>query len=451
MNINLQHTKIFGELLESLDYRYVVNEGGTRSSKTVSELEYLIHIALTSPNRGLVFHPYRKELTSCRRTLLVDFLEILHRWNIFNLVQYNKSESAFILNGNTFVFCGADDPQKLRGMKRDYLFINEANEFDYEDFKQLSMRTSTQILLDYNPSFTDSWIYELIEMKSGKTSAEIMQLCKDNHNVFECWNTEIINNQTYTTGLKLIQSTYKDNPFLSPHIIKEIEDLKKFDDNDYNIYALGIRSQSSGLMFKRLSYQHYNELPNRRIGLLYCDPNVALKGKGDTTAIVKLYYSLTDGKFYISDVVCRSFSNPNDLLDTLGNLLSADCRKIGFDGNFAQESHWTSHVRSYSQEKGLPFPIIDYKRYRVDDTSKTTQYLWNDKQIYFNPNIEETEDGKRFINQVLQFNGKKRTEKGQHDDAPDALICAINYMFDLGFVQSNSTKDLINLIYKKGK
>ena len=75
MNINLQHTKIFGELLESLDYRYVVNEGGTRSSKTVSELEYLIHIALTIPNRGLVFHPYRKELTSCRRTLLVDFLE----------------------------------------------------------------------------------------------------------------------------------------------------------------------------------------------------------------------------------------------------------------------------------------------------------------------------------------------------------------------------------------
>jgi hypothetical protein len=98
---------------------------------------------------------------------------------------------------------------------------------------------------------------------------------------------------------------------------------------------------------------------------------------------------------------------------------------------------------------GLPFPYIEYKRYRVDETSKTTQYLWNDRQIFFNEKIDLEDDGKRFMSQVYQFNGKKNTAKGNQDDAPDALICAINYMYDLNIIASKGSIEILNSIVRK--
>ena len=85
----------------------------------------------------------------------------------------------------------------------------------------------------------------------------------------------------------------------------------------------------------------------------------------------------------------------------------------------------------------MQFPVIDYKRYRVDETLKSTQYLWNDRQILFNKNIELTEDGSRFLGQVYTFEGKKKTMVGNHDDAPDAMICSVNYLQDLGLINQN--------------
>ena len=404
-------------------------------------LTYLLTRCLTTKSNK-VFQVFRKELASCNRTVMRDFVEVVDACNLWGLVEWKKSTSQFIINGNMIEFCGADQPQKLRGSKRWCVWLNEANELSAEDFKELKVRTEAQMFFDYNPTFTNHWLYDMINIEASETgtaftSDAIMDLCKANNGVFS------------SGRVKLIQSTYKDNPLLSKEIIEDIEKLKLYDDDDYNVYALGIRSNPSGLMFKRNFHQTYNQLPERKIGVIYCDPNLSLKGKGDTTAIVKMYYSPLDGYFYIEDVVCRSFKNSNDLLDNVLKLYGGDCRFIAFDGNFAQESSWTNNVQNYSIQKGLPFPLIEYKRYRVDDTAKTTQYLWNDRQIFFNPNLENTDDGKRFMSQVYQFNGKKNTAKGQHDDAPDALICAINYMYDLNIVASKGVINVLNNIERK--
>ena len=441
MEINFEHTRVFYEISKSRQYRYVINEGGTRSSKTWSLLSYFLILCLSNPNKKLTIYIYRKELVNCRNTVMTDFIEMLERFDLIgnkSLVDYNKTKSKFTINGNSIEFRGADNPQKLRGAKRRYVWLNEANEFTWEDFKQLNIRTIRQVYLDYNPSFTDSWIYELITNESGLSSDEIMKYL------------ETADNKVFRSGnVSLIQSTYKDNTKLEASIIEAIESLKKYNDDDYNVYALGIRSNPYGLMLKRNFHQVYNQLPERKIGVIYCDPNLSLKGKGDTTAIVKMYYSPLDGYFYIDNVVCRSFKNSNDLLDAVLSMYGGDCRFIAFDGNFAQESSWTNHVQNYSVQKGLPFPLIEYKRYRVDDTAKTTQYLWNDRQIFFNPNLENTDDGKRFMSQVYQFNGKKNTAKGNQDDAPDALICAINYMYDLNIVASKGAINVLNNIVRK--
>lgn len=437
MEVTFKHTRIFYETANSRGIRFVVNEGGTRSSKTWSLLTLFLLKCLSNPNAGKTTQIFRKTLTACHRTVYKDFCELVDFYNLWDYVKQNKSNSTFEINGNLIEFCGADQAQKLRGAKRCDAWINETNEFSDEEFKQIKMRTENQIFMDYNPSFTDSWIYDMMEVES-KTPSEIMLAeCKKNNGVFT------------SERVKLIQSTYKDNPYLSPEIIKDIENLSAYDDNDYNVYALGIRSNPSGFIFKRVYYETYEILPADCIGVLYCDPNNARKGKGDTTAIVKMLYSRETGKFYIDDVICRNFTSPNILLDNLLRMYSSGngrIRFIGFDGNFTQESTWTAHVENYAKINRMQFPVIDYKRYRVDETLKSTQYLWNDRQILFNKNIELTEDGSRFLGQVYTFEGKKKTMVGNHDDAPDAMICSVNYLQDLGLINQNN--NVINNIFK---
>ena len=57
-----------------------------------------------------------------------DFFEILNREEIYNADLHNKSDATYYLDGNLVEFISIDQPQKVRGRKRDVLFVNEANE-----------------------------------------------------------------------------------------------------------------------------------------------------------------------------------------------------------------------------------------------------------------------------------------------------------------------------------
>ena len=89
-----------------------------------------------------------------------DFLDILDRLKLFDGRNLNKSELIYKINNSLFQFISIDQPQKYRGRKRNVLFINEANEITLESWRQLAMRTSNKIILDYNPSMEYHWIYD---------------------------------------------------------------------------------------------------------------------------------------------------------------------------------------------------------------------------------------------------------------------------------------------------
>jgi phage terminase large subunit len=113
------------------------------------------------------------------------------------------------------------DSERRKGTKRDYLFIDESNELDYEDYFQLSIRTSTQIILAYNPSFpTNHWIF-----------------------------TQVL---THPEAQRFI-STFKDNPFLDERIVEEIERLADTSPSYYKIYGLGLEGIVEGLVFDNVS------------------------------------------------------------------------------------------------------------------------------------------------------------------------------------------------------
>ncbi len=218
MKPKIQGTRVLKES-SNTDKRFVVNQGGTGSSKSYSLAQLFI---IKSFNvTGKVFSVVRKSMPSLRATAMRDFFSILENKGLYNENNHKKTENIYVLNGNEIEFFGLDEPQKVRSRRRDYLWINEANELNQEAFRQLNMRTNKQVFLDFNPSDEFHWIYDDILTRP------------------DC---------------KLIVSTYKDNPFLPKAVVKEIERFKELDPNYWNIYGLGQRGASEVRIYNNWDY-----------------------------------------------------------------------------------------------------------------------------------------------------------------------------------------------------
>lgn len=215
--MKIQTTKVFEELLYSdeIQKRIVVAQGGSRSGKTYNILIWWIVKLLQEENKTLSI--VRKTLPSLKNSVLKDLVDILEKFGLYKQEDWHKQEGYFTLGTNTINWFSVDEPQKLRGSKRDYLYCNEANELTIEDWNQLIFRTSDKVILDLNPSELSCWVYDL-ETRDD----------------------------TY-----LFKTTYKDNPFVDTNIIKELENLKEKDENLYRIYTLGERGIATTLVFNK--------------------------------------------------------------------------------------------------------------------------------------------------------------------------------------------------------
>ena len=140
--------------------RVHVHQGGTRSGKTYSILQTLVELCYENENSGAVITIARKTFPALRATAMRDFFSILEREDAYTPDNHNKSEGTYRLWGNLVEFISVDQPQKVRGRKRDILFINEANELALEDWRQLLLRTTGRAILDFNPSDEYHWHYQ---------------------------------------------------------------------------------------------------------------------------------------------------------------------------------------------------------------------------------------------------------------------------------------------------
>ncbi len=215
---------VYDHLLTS-DKKIIVEQGGTRSGKTYNIILWIIFEYCTN-NRNKVITVCRKSFPSLRATVLRDFMSILESHNLYNEKYHNKSNSEYYLFGNLVEFISLDQPQKIRGRKRDLLFINEGNELYWEDWQQLVFRTQERIVIDFNPSDEYHWIYDKV-------------LPRDDCAFFK--------------------TTYLDNPFVEESIKKEIELLKDTDEQYWQIYGLGERAASRSTVFRYAEVSHIPE------------------------------------------------------------------------------------------------------------------------------------------------------------------------------------------------
>jgi phage terminase large subunit len=274
--MEIKSTVIFEKNYEALNdpsLRFVINEGGSRSSKTYSLCQLVIIYCLQNNNK--VVSIIRKTFPALRATVLRDFIEILKELNIYSVEDHNKSEHIYTFpNGSIVEFFSVDDEQKIRGRKRDIAWCNEANELYFDDFTQLNMRTESKLIFDYNPSESTSWLYELPTEESV-----------------------------------LIKSTYKDNPFLPQSIRAQIEDLKRTDEALYQIYALGEKAISKSNIYSNWSFIPHR--PARFVNYVY-----GLDfGYNHPTALMRVYWC--DNDIYIEPVIYESYLTTPMLIDKM--------------------------------------------------------------------------------------------------------------------------------------
>ncbi len=190
----------------------------------------------------------------------------------------------------------------------------------------------------------------------------------------------------------------------------------------------------SGELFPR-EYYHEGETPEDLQSVIFVDPNCSEKGKGDTTGMPCLGFSVETSKYHVAAARCKSYFHSNDLLrDALQMLydqqiLGNDVIAIGMDGNVSQESIWKNNINNFVQIEGRPYPPVQFRKYNVDLLVTNLSTIWKEKKIIFPIGFAETEEGKEAIKQLTAFNLKKANKK---DDFPDALICAFTLLIELG-------------------
>ena len=268
----IKTTNVFHKAYNSTT-RITCLQGGTRSSKTYSLCQLFIVKCLEET--GKVFTICRKTLPALKGTAYRDVLNILKELDLYSEENHNKSELSYMLNGNLLEFISVDQPVKIRGRKRNYLWLNEANEFNYEDWQQLILRTTERIYLDYNPSDPYSWIYEKVITRDDCT---------------------------------FLKSTYKANPFLDEDTIAEIERLKELDPDYWQVYGLGEIGSIQTMIFRK--FELVDEVQGRLLGF-----GLDFGFTNSPSALVAVYQS--DDNLYIKEMLYEKRLTNTDLANRL--------------------------------------------------------------------------------------------------------------------------------------
>lgn len=258
-------------------YTTVSEQGSSRSGKTWANVQWLIKQCVEVPNTSVSI--VRNTMPALKRSVFRDFHEVMVQTGLWNDKAMNKTEFIYNFpNGSWIEFFSCENEQKMRGSKRQILFVNEANELTFIEWQQLQMRTTLFSIIDYNPSFSEEhWINQVNQEK------------KTYHFI----------------------STYKDNPFLEQKVIDEIESLQWKNKTLWQVYGLGQQAVVEGLVFPKftiVSYIPREALRHRYLGL-------DLGYASDSTAIVEVAF--WQNKMYIHELCYKTHMLTSDIIKEL--------------------------------------------------------------------------------------------------------------------------------------
>jgi phage terminase large subunit len=258
------------EAYEAKQYRFIGDEGSSRSSKSYSIAQLMVYIGSTEKKEITIVSP---SLPHLKRGAMKDVLDVLKSMGIYNEKHHNKTDNIyrFPFTGSYIEFFGVEDVGKLRGPGRDILWCNELNLIPQPSYIQLALRTKEVIFGDWNPADEFSYVYQLAD----------------------------------APGNKKIHSTYLNNRhFLTKEQIEEIENLRDADENLWRVFGLGLRGTS-----QQTIYTHWKECDN----FPDCDEVVYGLDFGFNHPNVLTKVGVLDDRLYVEEMIYETKLTTDDL------------------------------------------------------------------------------------------------------------------------------------------
>lgn len=297
-------------------YRYIINEGSSRSSKTVSLIDCFDFYARSNSNKRLTV--WRDTKTDCKKTVLTDALKHLKKTNRYKVSQeFNKTESIFTYNTNsTFEIHGTDDEETVHGLTQDAAWLNEPYKISRDTFDQIDQRTSDFVFIDWNPK-KSHWIEDL---KRNKRTIVIHSTFKDNPFCPTEQRNKILSYQPIKFSEVVESNLIHESEANLYDVIKnelkftekQIKELVRCKENElqrsanaykWQVYGLGLKSEKPNRIFNwnEISLEEYNKIESPiYIGVDW--------GSVDPWGIVEAKYF--DGKLLLREL---NYSCENDI------------------------------------------------------------------------------------------------------------------------------------------
>jgi phage terminase large subunit len=315
-------------------------------------------------------------MPSLRLTAYKLIVDLLKEYGIYNKCEHNKSENTIKINDNFMLFISIDDPEKIKSSEWNYIWLEEANEFNWNEFIILETRLSgkttddipNQIFFSLNPNDELIWI-----------------------------NQKIILNKRYSeqNNLTVIHSSYKDNPFLEKGYINIIEGLEAEDPNYWRIYGLGLWGSLQNIIYQ--PYLVETKYPESFDEIIY-----GLDfGFNNPSALIEIAYK--DQEIWLTEKIYRTHLTNQQLIDLMKDIIPEDCRDRNIYGDTAEPAR-------IEEISGAGFNIapsdksvkdgIDYCKRKVFHTRAENVNLNKERQSY---KWKEDKNG-NILDEPVKFN-----------------------------------------------
>jgi phage terminase large subunit len=329
----------------------------------------------------------RKTLPSLRLTAYKVFIDLLKEYGYYSRCIHNKTDRTVTFQSDplddstasTVYFLSIDDPEKIKSTEFNYAFLEEANEFTFDDFFIVWTRMSgattpdqpNKLFLALNPNDEFSWINQRLHT----------------------WD-----------DVEFIHSTFKDNPFLSEEYKKILTDLADVDVALYKIYALGEWAELPNVI-----YRNYITEP---IDGAFNDEWYGLDfGFNHPTALV--WVGRRDDGMYVKQLIYESHKTNQDIIDMLADV--GVNKKLPIYADSAEpariEEIYRAGYNIYEAQKKVDDGIDSVKRFKLHIPPESTDLL-KELQTY---KWRQDKNG-NVLDEPVKFN----------DDLMDAMRYAIH-------------------------
>lgn len=275
--------------------------GGTSAGKTFGILPILIDVAARTPL--LEISVVSESVPHLKRGAIKDFKKIMKDTNRWISDHWHGTDLKYTFSNDAYIeFFSADQEDKVRGPRRNILYINECNNISFETYHQLAIRTDMHVWLDYNPT-QEFWVHT--ELNNDPDVEKIILTYKDNEALSEVLVKEIEKART-----KAFYDEFADNLFNEANI------KNKYWANWWKVYGLGLVGSLEGVIFK--NWQTINEIPKEAKLISY---GMDFGFTNDPTTLIACYK-------YNNELIFDEMIYQTGLLNSdIINFIKANCNK----------------------------------------------------------------------------------------------------------------------------